>query len=211
MRSNEFSIFCRRRYSRKPRRPSSQWKGFLWKSIPIVSPNILFLGDYVDRGKWGLECAIYIMCLKLLAPKQSRLIERQSWGCETYRNTTLYRKECVGKYGDEYGPQVFEMTNRGVRQIACQCSNRRSDILRSRRYTLFYATHPRYKWNQFGFERPGKRSGYCLGNSLVRSYRVLNSSQRTAELLQVKVDTCRGFLTNTKRGTAFSVRWGRGQ
>ena len=40
----------------------------LWKSMPCVGANYLFLGDYVDRGKWGLECALYLVAFKVLCP-----------------------------------------------------------------------------------------------------------------------------------------------
>ena len=39
----------------------------LWRRLP-VGPNVLFLGDYVDRGHWGVECALYVLCLKVLFP-----------------------------------------------------------------------------------------------------------------------------------------------
>ena len=39
----------------------------LWPSLP-VGPNLLFLGDYVDRGAWSVECALYVLALKVLFP-----------------------------------------------------------------------------------------------------------------------------------------------
>ena len=46
----------------------------LWKRIPCVGANYLFLGDYVDRGQWGLECALYIMAFKALAPNKVTML-----------------------------------------------------------------------------------------------------------------------------------------
>jgi hypothetical protein len=39
-----------------------------------VSANYLFLGDYVDRGKYGLECTLYLLSNKLLAPERYWLL-----------------------------------------------------------------------------------------------------------------------------------------
>jgi hypothetical protein len=83
----------------------------LWKSVPIVSATYVFLGDYVDRGKWGLECALYIFALKLLAPNKF-VILRGNHEVRDLQISYTYKKECVSKYGHTLGPKVWEMTNR---------------------------------------------------------------------------------------------------
>lgn len=46
----------------------------MWKE-PLISPTcLLFLGDFVDRGIYGLEVITYLFACKLENPNKFRLI-----------------------------------------------------------------------------------------------------------------------------------------
>lgn len=47
----------------------------LWAMGSMLSPsNLLFLGDYVDRGPHGVEIMAHLLCMKLLSPNQVWMI-----------------------------------------------------------------------------------------------------------------------------------------
>ena len=80
------------------------------KSFPLVSNDYLFLGDYVDRGKWSIECAIYILCLKALAPNNVFLL-RGNHETRLLQQIYGFHDECKKKY-DSLGADICETINR---------------------------------------------------------------------------------------------------
>eukprot|EP00752_Nemacystus_decipiens_P005807 g5253.t1 len=63
----------------------------------------LFLGDYVDRGLFSCEVALYLIALKVAFPRKVYLIRGNH---ETANQTTTcgFKEECFSKYGSEiYG------------------------------------------------------------------------------------------------------------
>lgn len=82
-----------------------------WKKFPITGGvHYLFLGDYVDRGKWGLECAIYLMAMKLMNPLSVTLL-RGNHEVREIQIKYTYKRECILKYDERIGNKVFELTN----------------------------------------------------------------------------------------------------
>ncbi|KAH7644253.1 serine/threonine protein phosphatase-like protein [Dermatophagoides farinae] len=82
----------------------------LWKSFPLLTSNYLFLGDYVDRGRWGFECFYYLLIAKYLCPKKIFLI-RGNHEIECIQMKYSFHKELLRKYGQHMGQQFFELIN----------------------------------------------------------------------------------------------------
>ena len=82
----------------------------LWHSFPIVSANYLFLGNYVEFGQNGIECIIYLLSLKLIAPNKIFILR----GChevKEFQKNHNFQKECFLKYGQQLGLKVWELIN----------------------------------------------------------------------------------------------------
>ncbi|OTF75823.1 serine/threonine protein phosphatase-like protein [Euroglyphus maynei] len=82
----------------------------LWKSFPLLTANYLFLGDYVDRGRWGFECFYYLMIIKYLCPNRIFLI-RGNHEIECIQMKYSFHKELLRKYGQQIGQKFFQHIN----------------------------------------------------------------------------------------------------
>lgn len=80
----------------------------LWRCLPI-GPNVLFLGDYVDRGSWSVECALYVLALKVLFPHKVTCL-RGNHEVEAVQKKYSFERECIRKY-PERGLEIFDMLN----------------------------------------------------------------------------------------------------
>lgn len=87
------------------------YENSLWKMGPTcVAPNFLFLGDYVDRGDYGIEVILYLLCHKVLCPDKYLLLR----GNHELRNVQLgftFKTECLEKLGPKTGEQLWQGLN----------------------------------------------------------------------------------------------------
>lgn len=83
----------------------------LWPKAPIcVSCNYLFLGDYVDRGDYSVECILYLFAMKLISPQRFFLLRGNHEVAAIQRQYTFSR-ECETKFGS-VGRQLWLSFNK---------------------------------------------------------------------------------------------------
>jgi serine/threonine-protein phosphatase 2B catalytic subunit len=70
--------------------------------------NYLFLGDLVDRGNFGIEVLIFLMCIKIRYKNNINLL-RGNHECRQLSNIFNFRSECLKKFDSEVYSLFMEM------------------------------------------------------------------------------------------------------
>ena len=73
----------------------------------LPNTNLLFLGDYVDRGSYSIEVVIFLYCLKINFPQQVMML-RGNHESRAMTEHFTFREEVLRKYdGDESVYEYF--------------------------------------------------------------------------------------------------------
>ena len=66
----------------------------------LPSTNYLFMGDYVDRGNYSIECFSLVLALKIKYKEKITVLRGNHESCEINKIYGFY-DECMKKYGSE--------------------------------------------------------------------------------------------------------------
>ncbi|KAH7644099.1 serine/threonine protein phosphatase-like protein [Dermatophagoides farinae] len=168
----------------------------LWKSTPFINQGrYLFLGDYVDRGQYGVECIIYLFCMKILAP-QNFLILRGNHEIRDIQQQFSFYGECCTRFELE----LWDSINRAMDRLPITA------IIDGRLFCA-HGGIPITITTLEQIRSVPKR----IENPLYSSFETWEilwndpvSGGELAKIVEFEKDNYeRGFVQNTRRGTAF--------
>ena len=95
--------------------------------LKFIPYNLVFLGDYVDRGDFGVEVVAYLFALKALAPRRVVLLRGNhedtlvNGDINMYRETS-FKAQCHELFGTILGEEVWKKCNVVFSYLPLTCS-----------------------------------------------------------------------------------------
>eukprot|EP01061_Rhynchopus_euleeides_P003933 TRINITY_DN1320_c9_g1_i1.p1 TRINITY_DN1320_c9_g1~~TRINITY_DN1320_c9_g1_i1.p1 ORF type:complete len:576 (+),score=189.75 TRINITY_DN1320_c9_g1_i1:51-1730(+) len=88
--------------------------------------NLIFLGDYVDRGSYGLEVLCLLMSLKLSNPQKVTLLRGNHEdplvnGDVRHYGESAFQRQCVRAFGNARGVELWTKMNELFRHFPLAC------------------------------------------------------------------------------------------
>lgn len=84
--------------------------------LKYTTTNMLFLGDYVDRGQFSLECVMYLLALKCISPTKVFMIRGNHESPEVNGDMDVYgyssfKYQCLERFARDKGMDVWYAVN----------------------------------------------------------------------------------------------------
>eukprot|EP00755_Sulcionema_specki_P029094 Sspe_Gene.91393::Locus_62892_Transcript_1_1_Confidence_1.000_Length_2028::g.91393::m.91393 len=90
-----------------------------FQDLHYTPSNVLFLGDYVDRGPHGLECVVLLLALKLSCPNQVTMLRGNHEdplvnGDVRHYGSAAFQSQCITLFGRDDGIEVWRIINEKI-------------------------------------------------------------------------------------------------
>lgn len=177
-------------------------QNILWKKATggAEPSSFLFLGDYVDRGWEAVECVTYLCCLKLLNPHKFGIL-RGNHEVRSLQERFTFKKECHRKFRHN-GDMMWQLFNNVFDAMPV------AGVIDDQ----VYCAHGGIPFSAFTLEQiasipthlpdPESQSPAAweiLWNDPINDDELDDLSEMRRRELQEK----KGFIENSKRGTAY--------
>ncbi|KAI2809721.1 hypothetical protein BLOT_000872 [Blomia tropicalis] len=171
----------------------------IWYRLPLGS-NVLFLGDYVDRGRWSVECSLYVLTLKTMYPHKVTVLRGNHEVRDIQRKYSFY-DECVYKYGKLAGESVFDMLNQIFDRLPIVAIV--DDAIYAAHGGIPHCSQTISSISKLPLELKSERDSELFWEVLWSDPINRTQYEQICELFMINPNEQDGFVRNTKRGAAW--------